>query len=147
MTLSERMYLLTPAGEIRRLPSALFSQMLRAPLQHPLMAVANRRLRAAEIIVELANRKPVRVIRGYFFYIGFDHRGVMDAYALLQEAASNISAIRSDSQFGDNVRAAPSGFPAPGRRWMPSSIERTALDESALGMRSVPYLRTLEKHK
>jgi hypothetical protein len=148
MSFACRIYVLAEDGKLSRISGGLFSEMLRAPDEHPFIAVANQRLRTAEILVELANRKPHRVVKGYFFYMAFDRHGVLDARALLREAAANIDGMLGDDRrVEDRIVGAQMRFAARGRRWKAPLHASTELYEAALGMRRVPYLRTQCKHE
>ena len=52
--------------------STKFDRMLRDPAQHPMPFFAGQRVRTAEVIVELAGREPVVVVRTTFAILTFD---------------------------------------------------------------------------
>ena len=99
-------------------------------------ALAGQRVRMAEILVQLADRRPIQVVRWAYFVAGFDEAGRLDTtrfqnqhWALAESALDRVFAVPSDD---DRVLDAASRFIAQGGRWRPSSELAQNIDEAAL---------------
>jgi hypothetical protein len=78
----------------------------------------------AEILVELANRVPVRVVRRVYCVVNFDVAGRLDT-----ERFKRFAAPGDD----DSILDAASRFIAQGGKWRPQAALARKLDDSALG--------------
>jgi len=111
--------------------------MLRDPKGPVLPAFAGQRVRMADLVVELAGRVPLRVVRSTFAVLPFDADGRMDSARVLKqqwaraETALDRCLDVPDSQ--DSVLDAAVQFVAHGGVWKPSNELARALDEAALG--------------
>ena len=137
VALSFRRFLVAPDENLYRLTNAKFDRMLRDPNSPVMPTFAGQRVRMAELVVELAGRAPVRVVRSTFAVLPFDDDGRMDSdHFLKQQWARAESALdrgldMPDSQ--DNVLDAAVWFVAHGGTWKPSNALARALDDAALG--------------
>ena len=61
-------------GRLVRLRNVIFERLLRDPQHHTVPALAGQRVRMAEILVQLADRRPIQVVRRVYFVVGFDER-------------------------------------------------------------------------
>ena len=120
--------------------NAIFERLLRDPLHHTMPALAGQRVRMAEILVRLADRRPVQVVRRVYFVVGFDEAGRLDTTrfqkqqrALAESALDGAFAVPGDD---DCVLDAASRFIAQGGRWRPSSQLAQHIDDTALGRAS-----------
>ena len=77
-SISLRFVLVNSNDEIFRLPQARFERMLSCPPQDTLPEFAGQRVRAAEAVVQLQNRRPVGVCQVIFHYLHFDQQGRLD---------------------------------------------------------------------
>lgn len=137
MALSFRRFLIAPDGNLYRLTNAKFDRMLRDPKGPVLPAFAGQRVRMADLVVELAGRVPLRVVRSTFAVLPFDADGRMDSARFLKqqwaraETALDRGLDVPDSQ--DSVLDAAVRFVAHGGVWKPSNALARALDDAALG--------------
>jgi len=91
----------------------------------------------AEILVQLADRRPVQVARRVYFIVSFDEAGRLDTtrfreqqWALAESALDRVFTVPGDD---DRVLDAASRFIAQGGRWRPSSELAQHIDDVALG--------------
>ncbi len=63
MSTAIRFVILDPSGEVIRFSYARFQRLFSRPPHDKLPEFAGKRIRAAEIVVELRNRRPVRILR------------------------------------------------------------------------------------
>ena len=75
---SVRFVLVNSNDEVVRLPQARFQRMLSCPLRDSLPEFAGQRVRAAEVVVQLENRRPVYVCRVVYHYLHFGQKGEFD---------------------------------------------------------------------
>jgi hypothetical protein len=135
--LSFRRFLVAPDGNLYRLTNAKFDRMLRDSKGPVLSAFAGQRVRMADLVVELAGRVPLRVVRSTFAVLPFDADGRMDSVRFLKqqwaraETALDRGLDVPDSQ--DSVLDAAVRFVAHGGVWQPSNELVRALNEAALG--------------
>ena len=143
MGLSNRMFLLDQKDGLYRLPNARFDKMLRDPSSHAIPRFAGARLRMADMVVEIFDRHPVRVVWTSFGILTFDQEGCFEpnAFDVHQRARAELALASSitspDTQ--TNVVDAATRFVAQGGRWTPSRALARRLDEAALGR--VDYVR------
>ena len=67
-----RRFIVDDEGRLVRLRNAIFERLLRDPQHHTMPALAGQRVRMAEILVQLADRRPIQVVRRVYFVVGFD---------------------------------------------------------------------------
>ena len=132
-----RRFIVDDEGRLVRLRNIIFERLLRDPLHHTMPALAGQRVRMAEILVQLANRRPIQVVRRVYFVVGFDEAGRLDTtrfknqqWALAESALDRVFVAPSDD---DRVLDAASRFIAQGGRWRPSSEMAQHIDDAALG--------------
>jgi hypothetical protein len=78
------------------MPTKTFDRMLRDPASHRLPIFAGQRVRMADLIVELADRGPRRIVRRTFAVLAFDDQGAIDTARFDgQQVALAESAIAS----------------------------------------------------
>lgn len=73
-----RRFIVDDEGRLVRLRNAIFERLLRDPQHHTMPALAGQRARMAEILVQLADRRPIQVVRRVYFVVGFDEAGRLD---------------------------------------------------------------------
>src|SRR5882757_6684709 len=81
MGLSLRLVVIDQSDHIYRLGLSKFQEMLGHPRTHRYTLFAGQRVRAAEPVVALIKRKPVRVVRMTFDILTFDREGCFDTEA------------------------------------------------------------------
>lgn len=127
-----------------RLATTAFDRMLHDPSQHRLPAFAGQRVRSVEVVVELANREPVAVVRRSFSVLTFDSAGRLNAARHLEQqfarAETALAPVFASSDRDAKVVSAASRFIAQGGAWTPSAALQRAIDDTALGQRTCQRL-------
>ncbi len=62
MGFSCRLFIVHDDGTLVRLKRKIFDRLMRAPQHHSMPGFADKRVRMADITVELVNRNPIRVV-------------------------------------------------------------------------------------
>ena len=75
---SIRLFFILENDEILRVSNAKFERLLQGSSQEKTGRFAGKRVRAAEIVVGLENRKPVMVVRALYYYLHFKEKGILD---------------------------------------------------------------------
>ena len=137
MGFSCRMFIVHDDGTLVRLKSNLFDRLMSDPQHHSIPEMAGKRVRMADIIVELVNRRPIRVVRQTYFVAGFDQAGRLDAarferqqFALVESALNPVFSTPNDD---DSILDATSRFVAQGGLWRPPAELAQRIDDAALG--------------
>lgn len=137
MGFSNRMFLLDQKDDLYRLPNAKFDKMLRDPSSHTIPRFAGARLRMADMVVELFDRHPTRIVWTTFGILTFDQDGCFEpsAFDAHQRARAELALApilpKLDSK--TTVVDAATRFVAQGGLWTPSPVLARRLDEAALG--------------
>ena len=144
MGLSCRTFLLDQDDALNCLPNTKFEQMLRNPTSHRLARFAGARVRMTEVIVELLDRRPIRVVWTTFSFLSFDDTGCFEARAFdrHQRARAELALapqMAAPGRAGPVVDAA-NRFVAQGGRWVPSKTLARRISEAALGRVKFPRL-------
>jgi hypothetical protein len=145
MSLSMRFFLVEPSGEIVRIPYARFQRLFTRNSKDKLPEYPNQRIQTADAIVELENRRPVRVVRLYYGHYNFDGRGVLDYDQAMKEGMTHVEANSDlfsgyfEPDQGKNVVNAKRRF-AKRRlqevvKWKPTQEQERMICEIALGVR------------
>ena len=92
MNLSHRFFIVTADDEIARLPNNHFERVLRIHPAEGIPEYARQRMRVAEIIIDLQDRKPVDIVRGYYWYLHFDSNGTADYEKFMRHGAISMEA-------------------------------------------------------
>ena len=140
MGLTCRKYLLDRDNTLWLLPSTKFDQMLRDPASHVISIFAGQRVRMADLVVELVNRVPVRVVRSTFAMLEFDHKGCIasEEFESRQAAIADTAISHAFISVNDSHEAiveASTRFIARGGQWIPSSKLALVIYDAALGHR------------
>ncbi len=75
---SVRHFFVSDDDEVFRVPNTKFERLLRGSFEEKTERFAGKRVRAAEIIVKLENRKPIQVLRAIYYYLHFNEKGILD---------------------------------------------------------------------
>ena len=75
---SLRYFFISDDNEIFRIPNTKFERLLKGSLEKKTERFAGKRVRTAEIVVKLENRKPVQVLRAIYYYLHFNEKGILD---------------------------------------------------------------------
>ena len=136
MGLSYRRFLLDQDDALHRLPRSKMERMLDAPAAHPIARFAGQRVRSCEVIVEVKDRVPRRVVWMTFGMLSFDCRGCLQPeehrrhQMTLAERA--LEALVPTCQSEGKVIDAASRFLSRGATWTPSGHLKRRLEEAAL---------------
>ncbi|MCB1907532.1 MAG: hypothetical protein KDH15_09205 [Rhodocyclaceae bacterium] len=144
MGLSYRRFLLDRDDRLYRLPLAKLVRMFDDPAAHPLPRFAGQRVRSSEVIVELLDRVPQRVVWMTFGMFGFDHRGCLqpEEHARQQWARAELALAQLAPARASEGRIidAANRFRARGGTWTPSSSLQRRIEEAALDCRAIERL-------
>ena len=144
MGLSCRMFLLDQDDRLYRLQNTKFEQMLRNPTSHRIPRFAEARVRMADVVVELLDRQPIRIVWTTFGILTFDNDGNFDASAFDRHqrarAERALAAVIAEPERAATVVDAASRFIAQGGGWAPSRTLARLIDEAALGRVKYPRL-------
>jgi len=131
-----RRFIVGDDGKHVRLRNLIFERLPRDPQHHTMSTLAGQRVRMAEILVQLAERRPIRVVRRAYFIVSFDEAGRLDTtrlqqqqWALAESALDRVFDVPGDD---DHVLDAASRFIAQGGRWRPSNDLARRIDDAAL---------------
>jgi hypothetical protein len=73
-----RIFFINEDNKILRIPATRFERIIGRDRKESLSKYKNSRIRYAEIILELENRKPVSIARIVYGYLQFDSEGKVD---------------------------------------------------------------------
>jgi hypothetical protein len=142
MNLSTRIFMIDQGNHLFRLSGSRFAAMLSDPSAHPIPQFAAQLVRGAEAVVEQSHRHPVKVIRLVFFMLSFNERGMLDADALMRQAAAAFETFRPQTRSGGStVLDAQSRFVVSDDRWKPTPVLEPEIRAAALGKQTCPVLK------
>jgi hypothetical protein len=137
-------YLITPDDRLARLASTKFGQMVRDPDARRLPQFAGQRVRMVSVVVELAHRAPVRIVRRTCAMLAFDRDGRLDRERFGQQQAAlaetALAPVLGGARRHGALVDAASQFVAQGGRWRPTAQLARAIDEAAMGRAFCPRL-------
>jgi len=90
-----RIYFIDEDDKITRIPLTRFERIRDRDPKESLSEYKNSRIRYAEIILELKNRKPISIARIVYAYLQFDSEGKVDKEFLNMEGQAAISMMPS----------------------------------------------------
>jgi len=79
MGIGIRVLLVDDDDFIKRLPLTRYERLVRRDPNEQLLQYAGKRIRFAEVAVELEDRKPVQIVRVVYGILPFDSEGMVDA--------------------------------------------------------------------
>ena len=82
---SLRHFFISDDNEIFRIANTKFERLLKGSLEKKIERFAGKRVRAAEIVVKLVNRKPIQVLRAVYYYLHFNEMGILDYDRLMRD--------------------------------------------------------------
>ena len=135
---SLRHFFISDDNEIFRIPNTKFERLLKGSLEKKTERFAGKRVRTAEIVVKLENRKPVQVLRAIYYYLHFNEKGIVDYDRFMKDgiivATAGIPDIFAE-KIQSNLINAQQEFAKRQRDhtvwWKPSmQLERNILDAS-----------------
>ena len=135
MGLSVRLFLLDQNDGLYRMAITKFDQMLRDPGSYRIPRLAGARARMAEMVVELLDRRPIRVVWSAFGMLAFSEDGILDlsSFDHQQRARAELALapLSAKSLGSTTVVAAAPCFVAQGGRWTPSKSLARRLGDAA----------------
>jgi len=78
MGVSLRIFLVNDDDTIKRFPLTRYERLMHGDPGECVPEYAGKRVRYAEVALEVADRKPVRILRMQYFIMSFDSRGRID---------------------------------------------------------------------
>jgi len=93
MGISVRVYIVRDDDSIQRFPLNRYERLMHGDSNERAPEFAGKRIRYAEIILELANRKPTEILRAIFAYMHFDAEGRIDSANLEKQHRLSIDSI------------------------------------------------------
>lgn len=135
MSLASRSFLVFPTDRIQRLYEADF-QRLCSSTEWYAPSLFSLRIQWASFVVELFDRRPMRIVQRTFAYMHFSARGTLDVERMNREQVARFDvalAALSEPVAGSAVVDATSRFAARGGTWTPDRALLTRLDAAALG--------------
>jgi len=96
-----RIYFIDENDEITRIPMARFERIRDRDPKESLPEYKNSRIRYAEIILELQNRKPISIARIVYGYLKIDSEGKVDREFLKTEGQVAINMMPAISLPGE----------------------------------------------
>jgi hypothetical protein len=142
MRVSLRHFLLDREGALYRLPSAALDRMLQIPTRHRLPRLAGQRVRSAEVVVEMLNGKPLRVVRSVFNMLTVKSDGAL--VPPLQDrhirARAELALALGAPAHRTGIADASTRFVARGGQWTPSAALRRRIEQAALGRHKCPRI-------
>jgi len=136
MGLSSRMFLLDQDDKLYRLPNSSYEQMLHDPVRSPLTLFASQRVRIADLLVELLNRQPIRIVRSTYGIFTFNADGCFDPNTFERQqwarAQQALAPLPIEVSGTSTVVDAKTRFVAQGGNWTPSPALAYRIDDAAL---------------
>ena len=135
---SLRHFFVSEDNEIFRIPNTKFERLLEGSLEKKTERFAGKRVRTAEIVVKLENRKPIQVLRAIYYYLHFNKKGILDYDRFMKDGGIVANAGIPDifaKKVQGNLINAQQEFAKRQRDhtvwWKPSmQLERNILDAS-----------------
>ncbi len=135
---SVRYFLISDDDEIFRVPNTKFERLMRGSSEEKTKRFGGKRVRTAEIIVKIENRKPIKVLRAIYYYLHFDEKGILDYDRFMKDCGIVANAGFPDfyvEKAQNNLINAQKEFAKRQRNhtvwWKPSmQVERNILDAS-----------------
>lgn len=143
MSLASRAFLICPADQIQRLHEADF-QRLCSSADWCAPSLSGFRVQWASLVVELFDRRPVRIVQRTFAFMHFDARGTLDVARMNRDQVARLDvavAALTGAVAGSAVVDATSRFAARGGTWTPNRALLARLDAAALVRAACPRVK------
>jgi hypothetical protein len=95
-SLSLRNYIITDDNEVLRISNAKFRRLQDGSEKNPLIVFSGKRVRAAEIVVKIVDRKPIEVVRVSYSYLHFNKCGYFDQVQFEDSIRTSLEALLPD---------------------------------------------------
>jgi hypothetical protein len=136
MGISSRMFLLDQDDHLYRLPNSTFERMRQDSGSHPITRFASQRVRMADLLVELLDRQPIRIVRSTYGIFTFNADGCFDPNTFERQqwarAEQALAPLSIEVGGTSTVVDAKSRFVAQGGNWTPSPALAYRIDDAAL---------------
>lgn len=144
MGYSYQRYLVAMDDTLYRMANTAFERVLSEPTRYRVPELAGQRVRTVEVVVEIAGRQPVAVVRQAFAVLAFDAVGSVDVARLRKQQYARIETalapVFADPHRDEKIVEAGEQFIAQGGTWKPSPALARAIDDAALGRQRCPRL-------
>lgn len=109
--------------------------MVRDPETHPYPQFAGKRMRGAEVFVELDGSRPAGITRMVYFTLLFDEKGILnkELHMRQQMARYNLHINATIPAEDAGVLDAKDRFLSSGGQWKPTPVLEARLRDAALG--------------
>ena len=136
MGISSRRLLLRSGDHLYQLPNSTYERMRQDPGSHPITRFASQRVRMADLLVELVDRQPMRVVRCAYGIFTFNADGCFDPKSFERQqwarAEQAFAPISIELGGTSTVVDAKTRFVAQGGRWTPSQALACRICDAAL---------------
>ncbi len=136
MGLSSRMFLLDQDDKLYRLPNSRYEQMRQDPVSSPITRFVCQRVRMADLLVELLNRQPIRIVRSTYGIFTFNADGCFDPNTFERQqwarAEQALAPLSIEVGGTSTVVDAKTRFVAQGGNWTPSPALAYRINDAAL---------------
>lgn len=148
MGMSSRLFLLSSDDTLHALAGSAFMRMLRKEENCRIPDFAGQRVRQADVVIEMVDRKPVRVVHRTFSILAVDTNGLLNVERLnLQQFARVedflVQGLHGPAPSAAVVVDAANRFMAQGGSWEPDDGLRRRIDAAALGKLTCPRVRVV----
>ena len=141
MGMGTRIFLVDHHDTVRRFPLSRFERLRREDPEDSLPEFANKRVRFALAVLELADRRPVEVTRLKYFLLSFDSKGYLDRSERQKQMKLGASMVTpyDEQTTGGSVIDARHHFAkkkfADRYTWTPTPEVETAIFDAIFGKR------------
>lgn len=136
MGVSSRRFLLDQDDELYQLPNSTYERMLQDPGSNPIPRFADQRVRMALVLVDLQDRRPIRVVLSTYGIFTFNAAGCFEPTTFERQqwarAERALAPLTVEIGGKSNVIDAKTRFVAQGGDWSPSRALARRIDGAAL---------------
>ena len=147
MGLSSKLFLLSADETLHALASTAFMRMLRREDVARVPDFAGQRVRQANIVVEVVEGTPSRIVHRTFSVLDIDADGLLDVERLssqqLARVGDPLERSRPPQGHGGPIIDAARRFVARGGSWEPDNRLLRRIEAAALGKVSCPRVRVV----
>jgi hypothetical protein len=147
MSFSSRLFLLSSDDTLHALAANAFMRMLRREENCRIPDFAGQRVRQADIVIEMVDRSPVRVVHRTFCVLDVDTNGLLDVERLNLQQFARVEDVLAqpsgEARSAAVVVEAANRFIAQGGSWEPDDRLRRRIYAAALGELTCPRVRVV----
>ncbi len=93
MGLGYRFFIIEKDHSLRRVPFVRYNRLLKREPEETFAKYAGKRIRYALVVLELSNRKPVKIVESQYAVLTLDENGRIDAEEFDQELRLGIQMV------------------------------------------------------